>query len=89
MTVRYLKSRKDGTIFERDDILAARPDMYEVTEQEAFPERFIPVAVVEAVAEKRGRPRRAALDMTTVAIPEPPAQVNDALNADASRDLPT
>lgn len=89
MTIRYLKSRKDGTIFERDDILAARSDMYEVSEQEAFPERFIPVEAVESVAKKRGRQRHVALDMSTANIPEPPVQVNDALNADASRDLPS
>jgi hypothetical protein len=88
MTVRYLKSRRDGTIFERDDILAARSDLYEVFEEDVFPERFVPVAAVEAVEARRGRPRKGKLDLTTDDIPEPPEPENVELNADASRDLP-
>jgi hypothetical protein len=92
MTIRYLKSRKDGWIFEWDPILARNPLLFEVTEQEAYPERFIPVAAVEAVAAKRarvGRPPRIPVSLATADIPEPPAPVNEALNAEASRGLPT
>jgi hypothetical protein len=87
MTIRYLKSRKDGWIFEWDPILDKNPSLYEVTEQEAFPERFIPVAAVETVAAKRGRPRRQPLDLSTIDIPEEPGYNNDALNAEASKGL--
>jgi hypothetical protein len=53
---RYLKSRKDGWIFEWDPILANNPLCYEVTEQEAYPERFIPPAILEvAVTKRKGR----------------------------------
>jgi hypothetical protein len=89
MTVRYLKSRKDGWIFEWDPILDKNPQLYEVTEQEAFPERFIPVAAVEAVAARRGRPRRQGLDLSTETVPDEPVYNNEALNAEASKGLPT
>jgi hypothetical protein len=89
MTIRYLKSRKDGTIFEWDSILDKHPDLYEVTAEQAFPERFIPVEAVAAVAAKRTRQPRAKLDLHTEVVPEPPEEVNEVLSEDASRGLPT
>lgn len=88
MTIRYLKSRKDGWIFEWDPILDKNPHLYEVTEEEAFPERFIPTATIEAIATKRGRKKRDSVDLFTPDVPEAPAPTNDALNAEASRGLP-
>lgn len=88
MTIRYLKSRKDGWIFEWDPILDKNPHLYEVTEQEAFPERFIPTDAVEAVAVKRGRKKREPVDLFTADIPEEPAYTNQALNTEAARGLP-
>jgi len=88
MTIRYLKSRKDGWIFEWDPILAKNPHLYEVTEEEAYPERFIPVAAIEAIAAKRGRKKREPVDLFTADIPEEPGYTNEALNAEASRGLP-
>lgn len=89
MSIRYLKSRKDGWIFEWDPILAKNPSLYEVTEEEAYPERFIPTAAIEAVAAKRTRKKREPVDLFTADIPEEPGYTNDALNAEASRGLPT
>ena len=89
MTIRYLKSRKDGTIFEWDPILADNHSLYEVTEEQAFPERFIPTEAIAAVAGKRTRQSKGKLDLHTDAIPEPPEEENEALNEDASRGLPT
>lgn len=88
MTIRYLKSRKDGWIYEWDPILDKNPHLYEVTEEEAFPERFIPKAAIEALAVKRGRKKRESVDLFTADIPEAPAVTNDVLNAEASRGLP-
>jgi hypothetical protein len=88
VTIRYLKSRKDGWIFEWDPILANNPHLYEVTEEEAYPERFIPVAAIEAIAAKRGRKKREPVDLFTADIPEEPGYTNEALNAEASRGLP-
>lgn len=88
MTIRYLKSRKDGWIFEWDPILDKNPSLYEVTEEEAYPERFIPTAAIEAIAAKRGRKKRDSVDLFTPDVPEEPVPTNDALNAEASRGLP-
>jgi|LakMenEpi03Aug12_release.lakeMendotaPanAssembly.Ray.scaffolds.fasta_scaffold689495_2 hypothetical protein len=89
MTIRYLKSRKDGWIFEWDPILAQNPILYEVTEEEAYPERFIPVAAIEAVSAKRTRKKAEPVNLFTADIPEEPGYTNEALNAEASRGLPT
>lgn len=40
---RYLRSKLNGIIFEWNERLAANPNAEEVTEQEAYPERFAPV----------------------------------------------
>jgi len=85
---RWLKHRFDGTIYEWDAILGKHPKLIEVTEQEAFPERFIPVATVEAVAKKRGRKPRTGLNLATDDIPEAPEYTNAELNAEASKGLP-
>lgn len=90
MSIRYLKSRKDGWIFEWDEILAKNPNLYEVTEEEAYPERFIPteaIARVEEVAEKKGRKKREPLSLATNDIPEEVQYINDELNAEASKGL--
>jgi hypothetical protein len=39
--MKYLKNKTDGTIYEWDEILAANPKCEEVTEEEAYPERFL------------------------------------------------
>jgi hypothetical protein len=77
----------DGTIYEWDPILDKHPKLLEVTEQEAFPERFIPVAAVEAVAKKRGRKPKEAITLHTDDIPEEPEYTNEELNRDATRGL--
>jgi hypothetical protein len=52
-----------------------------VTEEEAFPEKFIP---------KKQKGRKSDLDLTTPeeAIPEAPPVTNEEVNAEASRGLP-
>ena len=49
---RYLRNRNDGWIYEWDAILAANPVCEEVSEEEAYPERFVKPEVVEKA--KRG-----------------------------------
>ena len=39
---RWLKNIKDGEIYGWNEILAANPLTKEVTEEEAFPQKFIP-----------------------------------------------
>ena len=38
---RWLRHVDDGQIFHHSDILAGNPKVEEVTEEEAFPERFL------------------------------------------------
>ena len=85
---RWLKHREDGTIYEWDPILDKHPKLIEVTEEEAFPERFIPVAAIEAVAKKRTRKPKVTLDLYTDDIPEEPMYTNHELNVEASKGLP-
>ena len=81
MTVRYLRHRKDGTIYEWHPTLAKNVLCEEVTEEEAFPERFATPAVEKA---KR---RTKKLDLTTDDIPTEPDYTSPELAEDASRGL--
>lgn len=83
---RYLRNRNDGWIYEWDAILAANPICEEVSEEEAYPERFAKPEAVEKA--KRGRKRKGTLDLSTDDIPEEPAYTPPELAADASRRLP-
>lgn len=78
---RYLRNTKDGFIYDWNPILAENSLCEEVTEEEAFPEKFIP---------KKQRGRKSDLDLATPeeAIPEPPPVTNEEVNAEASRGLP-
>lgn len=75
MTIRYLKNRKDGTIYEWDPILAANSACMEVTEEEAFPERFLP---------EKQKGRKSKVDATVDDVPAegaklaPPEQAAEA-----------
>jgi len=76
--MRYLRDRS-GFIYEWNEILAENPACEEITEEEAFPEKFIP---------KKQKGRKTGLVLETEEIPEEPAYVNEDINADASKDLP-
>ena len=78
---RYLRNRKDGFIYDWNPILAENTLCEEVTEEEAFPEKFIP---------KKQRGRKSDLDLATPEeqIPEAPPITNEEVNAEASRGLP-
>ena len=76
---RYLRNKRDGFIYDYTDLLAENPMVEEVTEEEAFPEKFVP---------KKQKGRKTGLVLETEEIPEEPAYVNEDINADASKDLP-
>jgi len=83
---RYLRNKKDGFIYEWHPILAANPLCEEVTEMQAYPERFIPPAVMEVASQAKRRGRK-PLDVSTDEVddvaPTPPE-----LAADAARGWP-
>ncbi len=83
---RYLRNRKDGFIYDWNPILAQNELCEEVSEEEAYPERFVKPDVVERV--RRGRPKKGALNLETDDIPEAPPYTPPELAAEASRRLP-
>jgi hypothetical protein len=78
MMTRYLRNKRDGFIYDWNPILAENAVCEEVTEEEAFPERFIP---------KAQKGRKSKIDLSTEDIPEEPAVENTELNLEASRGL--
>lgn len=74
---RWLRSRKNGVVFAYSPYLAGNPNVEEVTEEQAFPERFIPDA------QKGRKPR---VDLAEVSVEEPPRQTTP-LDLEASRGL--
>lgn len=81
--MRYLRNTVDGFIYEWNEILSRHPKCEEVTEEEAYPERFAPPAVIE-----RARRRAKPLDLSTDDIPEPPVYTPPELSAEAARGWP-
>lgn len=87
--MRYLRNKNDGFIYEWNEILAGNVLCEEVTEQEAYPERFITPAVEERIEEvtKTRAKRKSKLDLATEDIPDSFAGLSEELNLDASRGL--
>jgi len=82
MSTMYIRVRKDGTIYDYNEILAKNPDCEVIPEEIAFPERFIPEAA-------KTKPRRkSALDLATADSPEPPVYTSTELAAEAAHGLP-
>lgn len=76
---RWLKNIKDGTIYGYSELLARNPMVKEISEEQAFPERFIPAA-------QRGRVTVVALDGD--APPPAPKAVSAELAAEAAKGFP-
>ena len=88
MSTMYLRNKKDGFIYGWNEILAKNPLCEPVTEEEAFPERFVKPEQVEKVKRTRTRRKTKALDLSTDDIPTEPVYSSPELEADASKDLP-
>jgi hypothetical protein len=61
--MRYLRGREDGFIYDWNPILAENSSLEEVTEEEAYPERFVPKA-------QKGRQTKLTLDVQQVDAPK-------------------
>ena len=81
---KWLKHRADGYIFPWTDSLSKHPQLVEVTEEEAFPEKFVPAKLVKKATTRKQK----VLDVSTDDIPETPVYSSPELNADASQGLP-
>lgn len=88
MSGRYLRNKRDGFIYHWHPILAKNPLCEEITEQEAFPERFINQEVVEKSVTRRRKRKAKALSLATEDVPEEPKFESEDLNIEASRNLP-
>jgi hypothetical protein len=85
---RWLKHVDDGFIFGWSAGLAAHPKLVEVTEEEAFPERYVKPEQVAQVKKTRAARKIAEPALTTDDIPDGPEYASPELNEDASRGLP-
>jgi hypothetical protein len=91
MSKMYIRVRKDGFIYDYNEILAKNPECEVIPEEIAYPERFIPPAAAQRVAETMkpvGRKKKGALDLSTADIPEAPPYTPPELAGEASRGLP-
>lgn len=89
MSKMYIRVKKDGFIYEYNEILAKNPECEVISEEIAYPERFIPKHAadrIEPVAKRTTR-KKAALDLSTADIPETPAYTSAELSAEVSRGL--
>ena len=87
MSKMYIRVKKDGFIYEYNEILAGNTGCEVVPEEIAYPERFMPVEAPKRVAAVRKK-RGTALDLSTADIPEDPAYTPPELAAEASRGMP-
>lgn len=92
MSKMYIRVKKDGFIYDYNEQLAKHPSCEVISEEQAFPERFVPAHVADRVETpekpKRVVRRKAALDLTTADIPEAPPYTSPELAEDAAKGLP-
>ena len=77
MSKRWLKNIVDGEIYGWNETLADNPRTIEVTEEQAFPEKFIP---------KKQKGRKATVSLATE-VPEEPETTPPELAEEATRGL--
>jgi len=80
----YIRVKKDGFIYDYNEVMAKNPDCEVISAEEAFPEKFAPAHVADRV--KRAKPK-GALDLSTADIPEAPTYTAPELAAEVSRGL--
>lgn len=91
MTKQYIRVKKDGFIYEYSPTLAANSACEVISEEQAYPERFVPAHALERIEKVEDKParrgRKAALDLTTADVPEAPAFHMPELDVEASKGL--
>jgi len=91
MSKMFIRVKADGFIYDFNPILAKNPECEVISEEVAYPERFIPPAVVQQIAEgdkPTVRRKRGTLDLTTAEIPEAPPYTPPELAEEAARGMP-
>lgn len=87
MSKMFIRVKKDGFIYDYNEILAKNPGCEVIPEEIAYPERFVKEEVVEKVKKTRAK-RNYGLDLSTGEIPEDTRSPNADIDIDASRNLP-
>jgi hypothetical protein len=80
----FIRVRKDGFIYPYNDIMAKNPDCEVITEEEAYPERF--VERPEPTPRQRGRKPKVVIEPPPV---EEPILTFEELGIEATKGLPT
>lgn len=75
---KYLRHKAKGTIYGWNEYIARSPDVEEVTEEEAYPERFV---------TKKARGRKSGIDLSAIDLEPKPDNTPPELAAEASRGL--
>lgn len=73
---KYLRAKTNGMIFDWNEVLLNNPDIEEITEQDAYPERFAPVDL---------KTRTPVVDLTVNVETVAPATAPPELLAEASK----
>lgn len=79
--IKYMRSRANGVVFPWNERMAKNPNVEVISEQEAFPERFIPEAF-------KGIPQRVDISIPKEVVEAPP-QVAPELLQEASKPFGT
>lgn len=87
MSTMYIRVRKDGFIYDYNEILAKNIDCEIVTEEIAYPERFVKTDAIAAVRIGQQK-RKAVLDLSTENIPEQLPYTPPELAEEAARGFP-
>jgi hypothetical protein len=88
MNKMFLRNKKDGFIYGWNEILANNPLCEPVTEEEAFPERFVKPEQIAKVKKSRSRRKGKPLDLSTDDIGEELKYTAPEIEAEASKGLP-
>ena len=76
---RYFRHISNGRIYSWCKSFEENPDLEEITEEEAFPERFVP---------KKQLKRKSKLKLDTAEVPEPKSPIAEELGVEASTGTP-
>ncbi len=79
----WLKHREDGSVYDWNQQLARHPKLYEISDEDLFPEKYAPPAVSAKIAEIKEKGTE-QLGLFTADIPEEPAPTNEELNAEVT-----
>jgi len=89
MSKMYIRIKKDGFIYEYNEYLAKNPACEVISEEVAYPERFMNIEQAAPYAKaKTSKTKKKGLDLSTADIPEAPVYTAPELAEEAARGLP-